>query len=143
MLGKLKARMDSRNFSGQTDFLEAVCAACALVASAEDGIDDHEVEATLTAIRANKPVAASFSPAEITRCAQTMMDRAGGGRVGRMGLYAEIEEVAGDAVKGETVALAAIDVAEAGDGVISPKERAVLDKIGEKLGVKIDALLEV
>ena len=60
MFGKLfgkKAEAAVQKFSGRTDFLEAVCAAAALVAAADGEIEDSEVKATVKAVKANKALA--------------------------------------------------------------------------------------
>lgn len=131
-----------KKYSGQKDFLEAVCAACALVASADGDVSDAEIEATIKAIMSNAVLSANYNSREIEQCAEAMLKRAQGGRMGRMGLMREIEEACSDADKAEAIVLAALDVAE-GDGNIDEKEMAVLNKIGTTAGVDIKRLMEV
>ncbi len=139
---KDKATALSNKFAGNTDFLEAVCAASALIAAADGTIEDSEVEATLKAVKANALLAANFDSRQIEQCASKMLDRAEGGRVGRMGLYDELADISKDPQMAEAVVLAALDVAEA-DGDIGEDEMKVLKKIGTQLGVNVDALLDV
>lgn len=127
-------------YSGKTDFLEAVCAACALMANASGGVSDEEVDATVKAIAANPLLMAAFNQREVEKVATTMLTRVQGGRVGRMGLMREIEEAAGDADQAEAIMLAALDVAES-DGEIDEEEMAMAKQISTKLSVNLDALL--
>lgn len=129
-----------QKFKGNKDFLEAVCAAAALVAYAPgpDGspgsCDDKEAEAAIKAITSNAVLSGSFSGREIETTMDTMLKRAEGGRVGKSGLFREIEEVrikdtTGDMA--EAVLLTALDVADSGG--ISPEEHKLLEQIAEKL----------
>lgn len=143
MFGKLfgkKAEAAVQKFSGRTDFLEAVCAAAALVAAADGEIEDSEIKATVKAVKANKALAAGFDPQTIDQTINRMLERAEGGRVGRMGLWTEINEVSKDPDMAQAVVLTALDVAE-GDGDIAPAEKAVLDKLAKNLGVNLDAMM--
>jgi tellurite resistance protein TerB len=143
MFGKLfgkKAEAAVQKFSGRTDFLEAVCAAAALIAAADGEIEDAEIKATVKAVKANKALAAGFDQQMIDQTINRMLERAEGGRVGRMGLWAEVNEVAKDPELAQAVVLTALDVAE-GDGEIEPAEKAVLDKLAKNLSVNLDAML--
>ncbi|WP_236635868.1 tellurite resistance TerB family protein [Paracoccus aminophilus] len=142
MLGKLfgkKAEAVVQKFSGRTDYLEAVCAGAALVAAADGEIGDDEVSATVKAVKANKVLAQGFEPQVIEKTINSMLDRAGGGRVGRAGLRKEISEVAKDAEMAEAVVLTMLDVAEA-DGSIAPEEQKVLDSVAKDLGIDLSRL---
>lgn len=143
MFGKLfgkKAEAAVQKFSGRTDFLEAVCAAAALIAAADGEIEDSEIKATVKAVKANKALAAGFDQQTIDQTINRMLERAEGGRVGRMGLWTEVNEVAKDPDMAQAVVLTALDVAE-GDGEIEPEEKAVLDKLAKNLSVNLDAML--
>ncbi len=143
MFGKLfgkKAEAAVQKFSGRTDFLEAVCAAAALIAAADGEIEDSEVKATIKAVKANKSLSAGFDQSAIETCINKMLERAGGGRVGRMGLWEEIREVAKDAELAQGVVLTALDVAE-GDGEIEPEEKVVLDRLAKELSVDLSRLM--
>ncbi|WYK04446.1 TerB family tellurite resistance protein [Cereibacter sphaeroides f. sp. denitrificans] len=69
-----------------------------------------------------------------------MIPRAGGGRVGRAGLWSEIEEVLKDPEMAEAVVLTALDVAE-GDGELEPAEKAVLDRLAKLAGIDLARLM--
>ncbi|WP_416358198.1 TerB family tellurite resistance protein [Aureimonas phyllosphaerae] len=138
MLASLKQKLlgGASRLSGRTDALEAVCAAAALVAAADGDIAEKEIAATLKAIKANASLAAAFDARTIETVAQRMLDRAEGGRVGRMGLYKEIEQISADAEIAELVLLAAVDVSEA-DGTIQEAERKVLEEVAKRLGLSL------
>jgi tellurite resistance protein TerB len=145
MFGKMfgrKAEEAISKFSGRTDFLEAVCAAAALVAAADGDIEDSEVKATVRAVKANKSLSAGFDQSAIEATINKMLDRAGGGRVGRAGLWDEIREVAKDAELCQAVVLAALDVAE-GDGEIEKEEQVVLERLAKELNVDLNRLMAV
>lgn len=143
MFGKLfgrKAEAAVQKFSGRTDFLEAVCAAAALIAAADGEIEDAEVKATVKAVKANKSLAGGFDQGTIESTVNKMLDRAGGGRVGRMGLWDEIREVAKDNEMAQAVVLTALDVAE-GDGEIEDAEKKVLEKLAKDLSIDLNRLM--
>lgn len=145
MFGKLfgkKAEAAVQKFSGRLDYLEAVCASAALVAAADGEIEDAEVKATVAAVKANKLLAGGFDPNTIEAAINKMLDRAGGGRVGRSGLWDEIREVAKDAEMAQAVVLTALDVAE-GDGEIEPAEKVVLERLAKELSVDLARLMAV
>lgn len=143
MFGKMfgrKADAVVQKFSGRTDFLEAVCAAAALVAAADGEIEDAEVKATVKAVKANKALSGGFDQSAIEASINKMLDRAGGGRVGRSGLWDEIREVAKDPEMSQAVVLTALDVAE-GDGEIEPAEKIVLERLAKDLSVDLNRLM--
>ncbi|WP_275790487.1 TerB family tellurite resistance protein [Pararhizobium gei] len=137
MFAALKSKLSGNlnKYSGRKDFLEAVCAASALVAAADGDVSDAEVDQTVKAISSNANLSAAFKGAEIERTADVMLKRAQGGRVGRSGLYTEIEQIASDHDMAETVLLSALDVAD--HGGIDAKEKEVLGKIASKLGLNL------
>lgn len=137
---KSKAAEATQKFSGRTDFLEAVCAAAALVAAADGEIEDGEIKATIKAVSANKTLSSGFDQKTIEQTMEKMLNRAGGGRVGRAGLWDEIGEVVKSADMAEAVVLTALDVAE-GDGEIEPQERVVLDRLAKLANVDLNRLL--
>lgn len=128
----------AKRMSGRTDLLEAVCAGAALVAAADGTIDDSEVEATAKAVMANETLNTAFDARAIEGCIQRMIDRANGGRVGKMGLFKEIDDIASNAEEAEIVLLTAMDIADA-DGSVSPEETAVLERIAGRLGLKVSS----
>lgn len=140
MFGKLKARLSSgaNRFSGNTDFLEAVCASAALVAAADGDISDDEVAMASKTVKSNTVLAGAFKPAQIEHAIDGMLNRVAAGRTGRMGVFKELSDI-DDPEMRETVYLTALDVAEA-DGEVCGKERDMLDKIAKNLGVNTTAL---
>lgn len=137
---KKNAAQAVQKFSGRTDYLEAVCAAAALIAAADGEIEDGEVKATIKAVSANKSLREGFEQTVIEQTIEKMLARAGGGRVGRAGLWTEIEEVLKSADMAEAVVLTALDVAE-GDGEIEPEEMKVLDRLAKMANVDLKRLL--
>jgi tellurite resistance protein TerB len=137
MFAALKSKLagNVNKFSGRKDFLEAVCAASALVAAADGDVSDAEVDQTVKAVSSNASLAAAFKASDIERTADAMLKRAQGGRVGRSGLYKELEDIANDHDMAETVLLSALDVAD--HGGIDKKEKAVLAQIASRLGLNI------
>lgn len=123
-------------YSGRKDFLEAVCAAAALVAYADGSADDKEIQTTIKSITSNANLSGSFPSREIELTADLMLNRAAGGRVGRNGLYKEIDDIAADADMSEVVLLTALDVAD-NDG-ISDTEKGVLDAIAKRLHLDLN-----
>ena len=93
----------------------------------------------MKAVKANKALAQGFDQQTIDKTINAMLDRAGGGRVGRAGLRKEVMEVSKDAEMAEGVILAALDVAEA-DGEIGPEEQKVLESLAKDLGVDLARL---
>lgn len=136
MLGFLKNKVSANvnKYSGKTDFLEAVCAAAALIAAADGEIEDEEITATMTAVKSHPSLSQAFSVRQIETTMETMLERTKG-RAGRMGLYREIDDIAADPDMSETVYLVALDVSES-DGEIEPEEEKVLARIASSL--KID-----
>lgn len=143
MFGKLfgrKAGEVASKFSGRTDYLEAVCAAAALIAAADGEIEDSEIKATTKAVGANKTLRDGFDQSVIEQTMEKMLTRAAGGRVGRSGLWTEIEEVVKDPEMAQAVVLTALDVAE-GDGEIEPQEKAVLERLAKTCNVDLNRLM--
>lgn len=138
MFGKFKSKFTGsvNKFSGNKDFLEAVCAACALVAAADGELEDAEIAQTVKGIASNPALAGAFPTREIEQTADAMCKRAQGGRVGRAGLYKELEDIAADKDKAETVLLTALDVADS-DGQVEPEEKKVLEKIAQAFGLNL------
>lgn len=137
MFAALKSKLTGTvaKFSGRKDFLEAVCAASALVAYADGDASDDEIDAAIKSITSNPQLSGSFSVREIETTAETMLGRAKGGRVGRNGLYKEIEDIKANTEMSETVLLTALDVAD--NGGIDDKEKAVLAEVAKRMSLNL------
>lgn len=136
----IKAKLSGSisKFSGQKDYLEAVCAASALVAAADGEIADNELK-TISESLANHPtLSKSFKSSQISQCADTMLKRAQGGRMSRNELYKELDQIRTSVDKSEAVYLCALDIAHA-DGKVQPEETKVLREVAKRLGVNPDA----
>ena len=70
----------AKKFSGKTDFLEAVCAASALVATADGELDDKELLAAVAAVKSNAALSGAFD----ARAIETTMDKMCSRAVGRV-----------------------------------------------------------
>jgi len=126
----------AQRLNGNTDALEAVCAACALVAAADGDIDESEVEAAIKAVVSNATLAAAFDAGKIETVASRMLDRAAAGRAGRAGLMGEIRDIKDkDKDMRELVLFASMDVADA-DGDVDEAEKKMLERIAAELGLK-------
>lgn len=138
MFNKLKNAFAGKvnKYSGKKDFLEAVCAACALVAAADGDLEDAEIAQTIKGIQSNPELAGAFPSREIEQTADQMLKRAQGGRVGRNGLFKELEDIASDKDMSETVLLTALDVADS-DGEMEPAEIVILEKIAQTFGLNL------
>ncbi|MER9768961.1 TerB [Mesorhizobium sp. M0189] len=139
-LFKGKAKEAMNQFSGNKDFLEGMCAACALTAASEGGIDDGEYEKTLTVIRSNTAIAKGFNSTEIESVFGRMQTKTTT-RSGKAELKNEIREVIArdkSGALGQAIVLAALDVAD--EGGISPAEVAVMRDIASICGVNYDKL---
>jgi len=121
-------------FSGRKDFLEAVCAASALIAAADGDIEDAEVATVLKTIAAHPGLSGAFPTRDIEATADAMLKRAQAGRSGKLGLWKEVEDVASDPEMAETIFVTALDIAES-DGEIEPAEQTVLNKLAQTLSV--------
>jgi len=135
-----KAKAAVQQFSGNTDFLEALCAGCALTAAAEGGISDEEFDQTLKVIRANSAISSGFSAGEIEQVFGKMAPKTAT-RSGKSELKNEIREVVArdkTGAMGQAVVLACLDVADTGG--ISDAEVAVMKQIAEICNVNYEKL---
>jgi len=130
-----KAKNIGNKYAGNTDFLEALCAATALVVTADKDIQDSEVESAIETIKGHKTVAASFSNSQVERTFDTMLTRAKT-LPGKLSLKREINDVAtkGSHEMAEDVFATAVEVACA-DGDIGAEEQKILVDVAGRLGV--------
>jgi tellurite resistance protein len=144
MFGKLfggKAKDAINQFSGNKDFLEGLCAANALTAAAEGGIDDEEFDQALNVMMANSAISAAFSAGEVEAVFGKMSKKTGS-RSGRSELKNEIKEVIErdkTGQMGKAIVLAAMDVADTGG--ISDAEVTVLKDIAQICGQNYEKLM--
>lgn len=123
-------------YAENKDFLEAVCAAVALVANADGSIEDSERRSALRVVGNHATLSKLYKQDDIERCLDTMLKRSKDSS-GRQQLARELDDIKGrpDAAKmGEDVYLLAADIAMA-DGSVSDVEKAVLEKIARRIGV--------
>jgi tellurite resistance protein len=124
------------DYSGNKDFLEAVCAAAALVAAADGDIEDCERQKIQKVITNHPKLGKMYKSTDIEATSEAMFKRAKD-KSGRQQLARELEDIKGrpDATQmAEDVYLIAEDIANA-DGEIEPVEQDMLAKIASKLGV--------
>ena len=139
--GKDKVKESVNQFSGNTDFLEGLCAGCALTAAAEGGIDDAEYEKALSVIRSNTAIGAAFQTSQIEQCFARMTPKTAT-RMGKSELKDEIRQViARDKTgkMGQAIVLTCLDVAD--EGGISEAETTVMKDIAALCGVSYEKLL--
>jgi tellurite resistance protein TerB len=137
---KGKAKDAINAMSGNKDFLQAMCAGCALTAAAEGGIVDSEYDKTLKVIQANSAISAGFGGSEIEMMFGKMAPKTAT-RSGRNELKEEIRDIVGrdkDGKMGQAVVLACLDVAD--EGGISDAEVTVMKDIAAICGVNYDKL---
>lgn len=118
------------------DFLEAVCAAAALVAAADGDIEESERRKVVSLITNHATLGKLYQSQAIEATADTMFKRAKDSS-GRQQLARELDDIKGrpnGATMAEDVYLLAVDIANA-DGEVEPQEDAVLKKIAARLGV--------
>lgn len=144
MFGKIfgsKAKEAINQFSGNKDFLEGLCAACALTAAADGSIDDAEYDAALDVIKSNTAISAAFGTGEIEAVFGKMAPKTKT-RSGKAELKEEIRQVIGrdkTGQMGQAIVLAALDVAD--QGGISDQETAVMKDIAGICNVNYDKLV--
>jgi tellurite resistance protein len=134
MFGKWKKKLGGglNRFAGNTDFLEAVCAASALVTYADGECDDTELDTAIETISNNESLKSGFKASQINQTMDTMLKRAKGGRSGQRALLKELEDIE-DLDQKEMTLLCALDVADCGG--IDEDEKQVIIKIGNAMGL--------
>lgn len=130
------AREVQADYAGNKDYLEAVVAACALVAYADGELEDTERQKAVKIIGTHPTLSKFYKQDTIETIVSSMFNRAKDAS-GRQGLARELDDIKGrpDGVKmAEDVYLVAKDIAMA-DGQIEPEEEVTLKKIAGRLGV--------
>lgn len=142
MFGALKkafgagAREIKAEYGENKDFLEAVCAASALVAAADGDIEESERRKVVSIISNHSTLSKLYQSNVIEATAETMFKRAKDAS-GRQSLAREMDDIKSrpdGAQMAEDVYLIALDIANA-DGEVEPAEDAVLKKIAARLGI--------
>jgi len=137
---KSNAKEAINKFAGNTDYLEGMSAACALVAAAEGGIDDTEYDKTVAVIRANSAISSAFNAQQIESTFSRMTPKTST-RSGKSELKNEIREVIARDKTGQmgtAILLACLDVAD--EGGIGAQEEAVMRDIAVICNVSYDKL---
>lgn len=135
-IGSAAKREISAEYSGSKDFLEAVCAAVALVAIADGDIEESEKRSAISIVQNHPDLGKIYQHNEIEECLTRMFSQAKTA-TGRASLGRELADVKGKPNSPqmcEDVYLVATDIAGS-DGETDEKEAAVLAKIAAFLGV--------
>lgn len=118
------------------DFLEAVCAASALVAAADGDIEESERRKVVSVIQNHPALSKLYQSNVIEQTADTMFKRAKDSS-GRQLLARELDDVKtrpNGSQMAEDAYLIALDIANSA-GELEPAEDAVLKKLAARLGV--------
>jgi tellurite resistance protein len=144
MFGLLKkvagagAREVKAEYGANKDFLEAVCAAAALVAASDGSIGDSEKRKAVSLIQNHAQLSKLYQSNVIEQTADTMFKRASDSS-GKQQLARELDDIKtrpDGAQMAEDVYLIAQDVANA-DGSIDEAEQTTLNKIASRMGVDV------
>lgn len=129
------AKEVAADYSQNKDYLEAVCAAAALVANADGEIEDSERSKVVRVLASHPVLGKMYQQGVIEQTAEVMFKRAKDAS-GRQSLARELDDIKGrdNGQMAEDVYLVAVDVAHA-DGEIEPEEDVVLKKIASRLNV--------
>lgn len=142
MLGALKKAFKAgatevkAEYGQNKDFLEAVCAATALVAAADGDIEDSERQKSVRIVTNHATLGKLYKQQDIEQTMETMFRRAKEAS-GRQQLARELDDIKGrenSAQMAEDVYLIAVDIAHA-DGELEAEEEVVLKKLATRLGV--------
>lgn len=123
-------------YTENKDFLEAVCAAVALVANADGTIDESERRKAVSVVSNHNVLSKLYRIDDVEKCLDIMLKRAKDAS-GRQQLARELDDIKGRpnaAQMAEDVYLIAADIAAA-DGNVGEDEKAVLEKIAKRIGV--------
>ncbi|PZQ82713.1 MAG: TerB [Ancylobacter novellus] len=130
------AREVKAEYGENKDFLEAVCAAAALVAAADGDIEESERRKVVSIVQNHPTLSKLYQSNVIEQTADTMFKRAKE-TSGRQLLARELDDIK-SRPNGQQMAedayLIALDIANA-DGELEPAEEAVLKKLAARLGV--------
>lgn len=126
----------SAAYGENKDFLEAVCAAVALVSAADGDIEESERRKALSIITNHSTLGKLYKQNDIETTCERMFKLAKDAS-GRQQLARELDDIKGranGAQMADDVYLVALDIANA-DGEVEPQEEVVLKKIAARMGV--------
>lgn len=123
----------STNYKGNKDFLQAACAAAALVAVADGSASEDERKKAVELLCQNETLKGSFPQTEIRNMFTEMVTRAGSVS-GRVALKRELTDIAGSGNFAEDAYYIAVDVAMPD---VEASEQKVLAELAECLGVTV------
>jgi tellurite resistance protein TerB len=130
------AKQIKADYSQNKDYLEAVCAASALVAFADGELEDAERSKAIRTITQHPKLGEMYRPDAIESTVDAMFKRAKDAS-GRQLLARELDDIKGrEGSMAEDVYLVALDVAMS-DGTLEPEEEVVLKKLAARLGVDL------
>lgn len=134
------AREAKAEYGQNKDFLEACCAAVALVAYADGELEDAEKTKAFKVIGAHATLSKLYNEQDIRTTMETMFKRADS-HSGRAGLYRELDDIKGkgNPTMAEDVYLIGLDIAHA-DGELEAEEAEVLTRMASRMGVDLKAL---
>lgn len=130
------AKEIKNDYSGNKDFLEAVCAASALVAAADGDIEESERRKIVSLIQNHSTLGKSYDARVIENTAEEMLKKAKDSS-GRAQLARELMDVKSKSdgqQMAEDAYLVGLDIANS-DGELEDAEKEVLAKIANLLGV--------
>ena len=120
-------------YQGNTDYLQAVCAAAALIAAADGDIEDSEIDQAKEIIATNDTLSSIYKKDEIEKMLDGYLRKAKT-NYGKQALERELADVKNDHSKAMDVFAMAVDVSQA-DGDMEPQEVAALKKVAKILAV--------
>lgn len=135
-IGGAAAKEVKAEYAANRDYLEAVCAAAALVANADGEIEDSE-KFKITKLIAGHPTLGKLYQQNVIEQTATEMFGRARDFAGRQQLARELDDIKGregGAQMAEDIYLVAVDIAHA-DGELEAAEKDVLQRIANRLGV--------
>lgn len=120
-------------YQGNKDYLEAVCAAAALVAAADGDIEDSEISQTKEIISTNDTLSSIYKKDEIEKVLDGYLRKAKT-NYGKQALERELADVKNNQAMAADVFAMAVDVSQS-DGDMEPQELVALKKVAKVLAV--------
>jgi tellurite resistance protein len=127
-----------KEYGGSTNFLNAVCASCALIAYADGTLEDSEKKKAMDVLTSHSAISSVYQRNQIESALNTALGHAQTSS-GKQELARQLDSVlalTNGKQMSEDVYLVAKDVASSNShGKIGEDEQGVLDKISKRLGV--------